>query len=74
MPDLSKRTSAERLLRPKQVQDFLGIAASTLWYYVHRGLLSPSHHTAGGHARYLESEVSAFRAELSARRPEKAVA
>ena len=68
MPDLSEQTNAGRVLRPGQVQRFLGICASTLWYYVHRGLLTPSHHTAGGHARYLESEVSAFRAELSARR------
>jgi len=76
MPDLSERASVERLLRPKQVQELLGIAASTLWYYVHRNLLTPSHHTAGGHARYRESEVAAFKAELSDRspRPAKAVA
>ena len=52
------------------MREFLGIAASTLWYYVHSSLLTPSHHTAGGHARYLESEVVAFKAELSARKPE----
>lgn len=66
MPNLSERASAERLLRPKQVQDLLGIAASTLWNYVHSDLLTPSHRTVGGHARYLESEVVAFKARLSA--------
>jgi predicted DNA-binding transcriptional regulator AlpA len=66
MPDLSEQAD---VLRPGQVQRFLGICASTLWDYVHRGLLTPSHHTAGGHARYLESEVSAFKAELSDRGP-----
>jgi predicted DNA-binding transcriptional regulator AlpA len=65
MPNHSERASAERLLRPKQVQDLLGIAASTLWNYVHRDLLTPSHHTVGGHARYRESEVVAFKAGLS---------
>ncbi|HET9974888.1 MAG TPA: helix-turn-helix domain-containing protein [Streptosporangiaceae bacterium] len=71
MPDLSEQAN---VLRPGQVQRFLGICASTLWDYVHRGLLTPSHHTAGGHARYLEPEVVAFKAELSARRPERAAA
>lgn len=66
MPNLSERASAELFLRPKQVQARLGIAASTLWSYVHQGLLTPSHRTAGGHARYLESEVVAFKARLSA--------
>lgn len=66
MPNYSERASTERFLRPKQVQDRLGIAASTLWNYVHlQDLLKPSHHTAGGHARYRESDVSALVAELS---------
>ena len=65
MADLSERASAERLLRPIQVQKQLGIAASTLWNYVHQGLLTPAQRTAGGHARYRESEVRALVAELS---------
>ncbi len=65
MPNSSERASGERLLRPIQVQRRLGIAASTLWNYVHQGLLTPAQHTAGGHARYRESEVSALVAELS---------
>lgn len=66
MPNLSERASAERFLRPKQVQDILGIAASTLWNYVHCDVLTPSHRTVGGHARYRESEVVALKARLSA--------
>lgn len=65
MPNSSERASGERLLRPIQVQRQLGIAASTLWNYVHQGLLTPAQHTAGGHARYWESEVRALVAELS---------
>ena len=65
MPNSSERASAERLLRPIQVQRQLGIAASTLWNYVHQGLLTPAQHTAGGYARYRESEVRALVAELS---------
>ena len=74
MPNHSEQASAERLLRPKQVQDFLGIAASTLWNYVHGGLLTPSHRTVGGHARYRESEVVAFKVGLSAPDTERRVA
>lgn len=63
---MGSRSDAERFLRPAQVQDTLGIAASTLWNYVHvRKLLRPSHWTAGGHARYRESDVFALIAELS---------
>jgi DNA-binding transcriptional MerR regulator len=66
MPNPSERASGEDLLRPGQVQRLLGIAASTLWNYVHQqGLLTPAQHTAGGHARYRESEVVALVAELS---------
>lgn len=65
MPNSSERASGERLLRPIQVQRQLGIAASTLWNYVHQGLLTPAQRTHGGHARYRESEVAAFRAQLS---------
>ena len=65
MPNPSERASAEQLLRPIQVQRQLGIAASTLWNYVHQGLLTPVQRTAGGHARYRESEVRALVAELS---------
>ena len=36
------RASGERLLRPIQVQRLLGIAASTLWNYVHQGLITPA--------------------------------
>ena len=64
MPNLSERAS-ERLLRPIQVQRQLGVAASTLWNYVHQGLLTPAQVTAGGHARYRESDVRALVAELS---------
>ena len=65
MPDLSERANGEALLRPIQVQKLLGIAASTLWNYVHQGLLTPAQRTHGGHARYRESEVAAFKAQLS---------
>jgi predicted DNA-binding transcriptional regulator AlpA len=65
MPNHSEQVSTERLLRPKQVRDSLGIAASTLWNYVHAGLLTPCQHTAGGHARYREAEVAAFKATLT---------
>jgi predicted site-specific integrase-resolvase len=65
MPNLSEQTTAERFLRPKQVQAILGVAATTLWNYAHRGLLKPSHHTVGGHARYRETDVAAFKARLS---------
>lgn len=63
----SELASVEPFLRPKQVQDALGIAASTLWNYVHvRKLLQPAQHTAGGHARYRESDVASLLAELKA--------
>jgi DNA-binding transcriptional MerR regulator len=66
MANLSRRAGGEELLRPGQVQRLLGIAASTLWSYVHQqGLLTPAQHTAGGHARYRESDVRALVAELS---------
>ena len=65
MPNPSERASAEQLLRPIQVQRQLGIAASTLWNYVHQGLLTPAQRTHGGHARYRESEVAAFKAQLT---------
>lgn len=65
MPNPSERAENEQLLRPGQVQRLLGVAASTLWNYVHRGLITPAQRTAGGHARYRESEVCAFKARLS---------
>ena len=65
MPNHSEQASDEKLLRPIQVQRSLGIVASTLWNYVHQGLLKPAQWTAGGHARYRESEVAAFKAQLS---------
>ena len=65
MPKLSERASGEDLLRPIQVQKQLGVAASTLWNYVHQGLIKPAQRTAGGHARYRESDVRALVAELS---------
>lgn len=65
MPNHSEQASGERLLRPKQVQAILGVAASTLWNYVHGGLLTPSHHTVGGHARYRAADVAAFKATLT---------
>jgi DNA-binding transcriptional MerR regulator len=65
MPKLSERASGEDLLRPIQVQKQLGVAASTLWNYVHQGLTNPTQRTAGGHARYRESDVRALVAELS---------
>ena len=68
MPNLSERTVADRLLRPKQVQAMLGVVASTLWNYKQAGLIEPAQNTAGGHARYLESEVVALRAKLTAKR------
>ena len=65
MANLSELASSEELLRPGQVQKLLGVAASTLWSYVHQGLLTPAQRTHGGHARYRESEVAAFKAQLS---------
>ena len=65
MPNLSERVSGEDLLRPGQVQKQLGVVASTLWNYVHQGLLTPVQRTPGGHARYRESEVAALKAQLS---------
>lgn len=66
MPNPSERADGERLLRPVQVQRMLGIAASTLWNYGRQGLLRPAQHTAGGHARYRESDVRSLLAELEA--------
>lgn len=65
MPNSSEQASPERLLRPKQVQLLLGIGATALWNYGKAGLLRPAQRTAGGHARYRESEVRALLAELS---------
>ena len=65
MANLSERASGEQLLRPIQVQELLGIAASTLWNYVHQGLLTPAQRTHGGHARYRESDVATLKARLS---------
>ena len=65
MPNSSELASPERLLRPKQVQLLLGIGATALWNYGRSGLLRPAQRTAGGHARYRESEVRALLAELS---------
>jgi len=66
MPNLSERADGERLLRPIQVQRLLGVAASTLWNYGKAGLLTPAQRTAGGHARYRESDVVSLLAELKA--------
>jgi DNA-binding transcriptional MerR regulator len=66
MPNHSEQASGERLLRPVQVQRLLGIAASTLWNYGKAGLLTPAQRTAGGHARYRESDVVSLLAELKA--------
>ena len=65
MPNHSERASGERLLRPIQVQRSLGVVASTLWNYVHQGLLTPAQRTPGGHARYRESDVATLKARLS---------
>ena len=65
MANHSERADGERLLRPVQVQRLLGIAASTLWSYGKAGLLKPAQRTAGGHARYRETDVAAFKARLS---------
>lgn len=66
MPNHSERAIGERLLRPIQVQRLLGIAASTLWNYVHQGLLTPAQRTAGGHARYREADVRSLLDDLEA--------
>jgi predicted DNA-binding transcriptional regulator AlpA len=66
MPNLSERASADRLLRPQQVYETLGIGASTLWYWVHKlGIIKPAQWTAGGHARYRASDVATLKATLS---------
>ena len=66
MANLSELAGSEELLRPGQVQKLLGVAASTLWTYVHQGLLSPAHRTPGGHARYRESDVVSLLSEPKA--------
>jgi DNA-binding transcriptional MerR regulator len=65
MPNPSGRAIGEKLLRPIEVQTLLGIAASTLWNYKQLGLLRPVQRTAGGHARYSETDVAAFKAKLT---------
>lgn len=65
MPNLSGRSIGEKLLRPIEVQTLLGIGATTLWNYSNAGLLKPVQRTAGGHARYSESDVAAFKAKLT---------
>jgi DNA-binding transcriptional MerR regulator len=76
MANHSEHASDEDLLRPIQVQKQLGVVASTLWNYVHRGLITPVQRTPGGHARYRKTEVAALRAQLSTttEAPVKAVA
>lgn len=64
MPKRSGRTIGEKLLRPAEVQELLGIGASTLWNYGKAGLLKPVQRTAGGHGRYREADVLALKAEL----------
>ncbi len=66
MANLSELASSEELLRPGQVQKLLGVAASTLWSYVHQGVLTPVQRTPGGHGRYAESDVLSLLAELKA--------
>lgn len=67
MPNLSERASTDRLLRPQQVYEALGVGASTLWYWVNKmALIKPVQYTAGGHARYRASDVAALKAELAA--------
>ena len=64
MPNLSEQASAERFLRPKQVQDLLGVGATALWNYVQQDVLKPAHWTPGGHARFRESDVRSLLASL----------
>ena len=66
MPNLSECAKGEELLRPVQVRRLLGVCPTTLWNYGKDGLLKPVQHTAGGHARYRESDVAAFMATLTA--------
>jgi predicted DNA-binding transcriptional regulator AlpA len=66
MPKHSEQANPDRFLRPKQVQDLLGIGATALWNYVHQDVLRPAHRTPGGHARYRESDVASLLAELKA--------
>jgi len=65
VPNLSECAEGEGLLRPVQVRRLLGICPTTLWNYGKDGLLRPAQHTAGGHARYRESDVAAFMATLA---------
>jgi DNA-binding transcriptional MerR regulator len=64
MPNPSESTT-EKLLRPIQVRKLLGVCAATLWNYGKAELLKPAQYTAGGHARYRETDVIAFMARLA---------
>jgi predicted site-specific integrase-resolvase len=62
----SQRPPGDRLLRPIQVQQLYGVAASTLWAWAATGKINVAQQTIGGHRRYRESEVRALLAELAA--------
>jgi DNA-binding transcriptional MerR regulator len=56
---------SDRLVKPADVRESFGIAASTVRLWDHMGVLKPARRTKGGHRRYWESEVRALVAELS---------
>ena len=56
----------DRLLRPSEVAELLGVDPRTLGDWDRAGLLRPSQRTAGRHRRWRESVVRAFKAELEA--------
>lgn len=55
-----------RLLKPADVRESFGIAASTVRLWDHMGILKPTQRTKGGHRRYRESDVRSLLAELEA--------
>lgn len=64
MPKRSGCPTGEKLLRPIEVQVLLGVCATTLWNYRKAGVLKPAQRTAGGHSRYREADVAAFKAAM----------
>ena len=59
-------SGSDRLVKPADVRESFGIAASTVRLWDHMGVLKPVQRTKGGHRRYRESDVRSLLAELEA--------